>query len=129
MFFVMSRGDRLWYYYLKKIFTPPYLRFSRATYRAVTKTYPCPVVVQYRTLLQSRSSAMIPTADKDYLPLFVEGKVVKGFGRGSKQLGIPTGIVCVTVRESLSFRCGGTPHTVMKASFLGRLGPAVFSSQ
>lgn len=24
-------------------------------------------------------------------PLFVQGKVVKGFGRGSKELGIPTG--------------------------------------
>ena len=24
-------------------------------------------------------------------PFFVQGKVVKGFGRGSKQLGIPTG--------------------------------------
>ena len=28
------------------------------------------------------------------LPYFVKGEVVKGFGRGSKQLGIPTGL-CV----------------------------------
>lgn len=26
------------------------------------------------------------------LPLFIEGEVVKGFGRGSKELGCPTGI-------------------------------------
>ena len=28
------------------------------------------------------------------LPFFLVGMVVKGFGRGSKQLGIPTGINC-----------------------------------
>lgn len=26
-----------------------------------------------------------------YLPFYAEGSVVKGFGRGSKDLGIPTG--------------------------------------
>lgn len=26
-----------------------------------------------------------------YLPLFLKGEVVKGFGRGSKDLGCPTG--------------------------------------
>jgi len=26
-----------------------------------------------------------------YLPYFMRGEVVKGFGRGSKELGIPTG--------------------------------------
>lgn len=29
------------------------------------------------------------------LPYFARGEVVKGFGRGSKQLGIPTGITTV----------------------------------
>ena len=28
---------------------------------------------------------------KDYLPYYTTGKVVKGFGRGSKALGCPTG--------------------------------------
>lgn len=27
------------------------------------------------------------------MPFFLKGKVIKGFGRGSKQLGIPTGVV------------------------------------
>jgi len=27
----------------------------------------------------------------DLFPYYVEGEVVKGFGRGSKELGIPTG--------------------------------------
>ncbi len=34
----------------------------------------------------------MPSAmQKRTLPLFVRGEVVKGFGRGSKSLGIPTG--------------------------------------
>lgn len=28
---------------------------------------------------------------KAYLPYFVAGEIVKGFGRGSKELGCPTG--------------------------------------
>ncbi len=33
----------------------------------------------------------------DALPYFTRGTVVKGFGRGSKELGIPTGEYLVTV--------------------------------
>lgn len=37
------------------------------------------------------------------LPYFTRGKVVKGFGRGSKELGIPTG-ECSTVVDFMSVR-------------------------
>ena len=31
------------------------------------------------------------------LPFYVRGEVVKGFGRGSKELGIPTGMCCFEI--------------------------------
>lgn len=30
-------------------------------------------------------------SNQDGLPFYVSGEIVKGFGRGSKELGIPTG--------------------------------------
>ena len=36
---------------------------------------------------------MVDSANSGVLPYFTAGKVVKGFGRGSKEIGIPTGIV------------------------------------
>jgi len=39
----------------------------------------------------------MPREVADKLPIFVRGTVVKGFGRGSKELGIPTGIVTVSM--------------------------------
>ena len=35
---------------------------------------------------------MLRKSMANVLPYFAKGKVVKGFGRGSKELGIPTGI-------------------------------------
>lgn len=32
-----------------------------------------------------------PKMSQLYLPLFLEGEVIKGFGRGSRELGCPTG--------------------------------------
>jgi len=37
-------------------------------------------------------------------PVYLKGKVIKGFGRGSKELGIPTGISLVTMLISQHFR-------------------------
>lgn len=32
-----------------------------------------------------------------YLPYYMNGEIVKGFGRGSKELGCPTGMLSVTM--------------------------------
>jgi riboflavin kinase len=37
-------------------------------------------------------------------PVYLKGKVIKGFGRGSKELGIPTGTPLVTMLISQHFR-------------------------
>ncbi|XP_076439256.1 riboflavin kinase-like [Babylonia areolata] len=46
--------------------------------------------------------------DEKCLPFFVEGEVVKGFGRGSKELGIPTANFPEAVVKGLpeSMKCG-----------------------
>ena len=36
-------------------------------------------------------------------PWFIGGPVIKGFGRGSKVLGIPTGIVCYNHRDKVNY--------------------------
>lgn len=35
--------------------------------------------------------------DQSVLPYFETGKVVKGFGRGSKEIGIPTGLCLISI--------------------------------
>jgi hypothetical protein len=48
----------------------------------------------YLATLEVTSSKKIAMADGDFgveFPLYATGKVVYGFGRGSKQMGIPTG--------------------------------------
>ena len=42
------------------------------------------------------------TTVSDSIPYFANGEVVKGFGRGSKELGIPTGNYC---RGSITIPC------------------------
>lgn len=32
-------------------------------------------------------------------PFFVSGKIIKGFGRGSKELGIPTGLMTILLQN------------------------------
>ena len=50
-----------------------------------------------KTITIGRLSFILPTVIRrlsmsvPHLPLFLEGEVVKGFGRGSKDLGCPTG--------------------------------------
>lgn len=39
-----------------------------------------------------------------YLPFYIKGEVVKGFGRGSKDLGCPTGTVLREVQHFCSFK-------------------------
>lgn len=46
---------------------------------------------QKRSFLISDSLTMLKETAKTFLPCFINGIVVKGFGRGSKQLGCPTG--------------------------------------
>ena len=46
------------------------------------------------------------------LPIFVKGKIVKGFRRGSKDLGMPTGTLC----DIYLFYLKGTDCLVDKAS-------------
>lgn len=36
-----------------------------------------------------------------HLPLFLEGEVVKGFGRGSKDLGCPTGNILIIIQQCI----------------------------
>ena len=47
----------------------------------------------------------MPTAMQETisLPLFVRGEVVKGYGRGSKSLGIPTGECDIFLYSRISF--------------------------
>jgi hypothetical protein len=44
-------------------------------------------------------------------PIYLQGPVIKGFGRGSKELGIPTGIdpIVIFIKASQPFRrsCSG----------------------
>lgn len=46
-------------------------------------------------MINSGNSPSMPAEmHRGVLPLLVRGEVVKGFGRGSKSLGIPTGELC-----------------------------------
>jgi riboflavin kinase len=54
----------------------------------------------------SISSGNQTHADDECLPFFVIGKVVKGFGRGSKELGCPTANISSEVVEQVSLSTG-----------------------
>jgi riboflavin kinase len=45
-----------------------------------------------------------PESPEPPYPIYLKGPVIKGFGRGSKELGIPTGISLTFVLTSQSFR-------------------------
>jgi len=45
-----------------------------------------------------------PDKPEPPFPVYLKGKVIKGFGRGSKELGIPTGTPLLTMLISQHFR-------------------------
>ncbi|XP_013186322.1 putative riboflavin kinase [Amyelois transitella] len=52
-------------------------------------------------LISSAIKVKLPKMSRPFLPLFLEGVVIKGFGRGSKELGCPTANYPLSVVKSL----------------------------
>ncbi|XP_053615576.1 putative riboflavin kinase [Plodia interpunctella] len=52
-------------------------------------------------LLSNAIKSKLPKMSRPFLPLFIEGEVIKGFGRGSKELGCPTANYPLSVVKTL----------------------------
>ncbi|KAF2074238.1 hypothetical protein CYY_004448 [Polysphondylium violaceum] len=59
------------------------------------------MTIERGVLLSSNISNSLDTSGAGFLPLFLKGTIIKGFGRGSKELGIPTANLPVEEYEDI----------------------------